>query len=73
MDRFRITPGYGTDNDAADRASLYEEILHNLQPGITYFSLHPNVSGDIETIDPAHAYWRTFEYEYLQSQRLAIF
>ncbi|CAN5504506.1 carbohydrate deacetylase [soil metagenome] len=73
VDWFRITPGYDGTSGQGDRAVLYENILHNLQPGITYFSLHPNALGDIETIDPANAHWRTFEYEYFQSQRLRDF
>ncbi len=48
-------------------------MLHDLPPGVTYFSLHPNAPGDIEVIVPDRAYWRTFEYEYFQSQRLRMF
>ncbi|MCX6045954.1 MAG: polysaccharide deacetylase family protein [Chloroflexi bacterium] len=73
VDWFRITPGYDGTSGQGDRAVLYENILHNLQPGITYFSLHPNAPGDIETIDPINAHWRTLEYEYFQSQRLRDF
>ena len=73
IDWFRITPGYHTADRDADRAVLYEEMLHNLPPGVTYFSLHPNASGDIETIVPERAYWRTFEHAYFQSQRLRAF
>ncbi|MEZ4732505.1 MAG: polysaccharide deacetylase family protein [Caldilineaceae bacterium] len=73
VDWFRITPGYHTADHEAGRAALYEEILHNLPPGVTYFSLHPNAPGDIETIVPERAYWRTFEHRYFQSQRLRDF
>ena len=73
VDWFRITPGYHTDDREAGRAALYEELLHKLPPGVTYFSLHPNASGDIETIVPERAYWRTFEHAYFQSQRLRDF
>ncbi len=73
VDWFRITPGYDGTNGMGDRAVLYEDILHHLQPGITYFSLHPNAPGDIETIDLVNATWRTFEAEYFQSQRLRDF
>lgn len=73
VDWFRITPGYHTADGEAGRAALYEDMLHNLPPGVTYFSLHPNASGDIETIVPERAYWRTFEHAYFQSQRLRAF
>ena len=73
VDWFRITPGYHTDDGEVGRAALYEALLHDLPPGITYFSLHPNASGDIETIVPERAYWRTFEHTYFQSQRLRAF
>lgn len=73
VDWFCITPGYDKQYGEGGRAELYETILHNLPPGVTYFSLHPNAPGDIETIDPENAHWRTFEYEYLQSRRLQTF
>ena len=73
VDYFRITPGYQTHDLAQGRAAIYEEILHNLAPGITYFALHPNTPGEIEAIEPDRAYWRTFEHEYFQSQRLRNF
>lgn len=73
IDHFRITPGYGPEAETEDRAALYERILHDLPPGITYFSLHPNAPGDIETIAPDHAPRRLFEYEYFQSERLRRF
>lgn len=73
IDHFRITPGYGPDAELADRPALYERILRELPPGITYFSLHPNAPGDIETIAPDHAPRRIFEYEYFQSDRLRRF
>jgi chitin disaccharide deacetylase len=76
VDWFRITPAYHTnddDDDSEARVELYETILRELPPGVTYFSLHPNAPGDIETIVPERAYWRTFEYRYFQSQRLRDF
>lgn len=73
IDWFRITPGYHLADRGDDRATLYEELLANLPPGVTYFSLHPNAPGDIETIVPERAYWRTFEYEYFRSARLRTF
>jgi chitin disaccharide deacetylase len=73
VDWFRITPAYHTNENSEARFELYETILHELPPGVTYFSLHPNAPGDIETIVPERAYWRTFEYRYFQSQRLRDF
>lgn len=73
VDWFRITPGYDFTDGSGDRAELYEALLRDLQPGITYFSLHPNAPGDIETITPDKAHWRTFEYEYFRSERLRSF
>jgi len=73
VDHFRITPGYGSQDQEGGRAILYETILRELPPGITYFSLHPNAPGDIEVIVPDRASWRIFEYEYFQSQRLKDF
>lgn len=73
IDTFRITPGYHVNDAEGGRVALYERILHDLSPGVTYFSMHPNAPGDIETITPERAYWRTFEYQYLQSDRLRTF
>jgi hypothetical protein len=72
VDYFRITPGYDTQEEGG-RAELYERMLAELPPGVTYFSLHPNAPGDIETITPERAHWRTFEYDYFRSQRLRDF
>ena len=73
VDWFRITPGYDGGSGAGDRADLYEAILRDLQPGVTYFSLHPNAPGDIETLDPANHHWRTGEYDYFRSDRARAF
>lgn len=73
VDWFRITPGYDLGDGQGDRADLYETILRELQPGVTYFSLHPNAPGDIEILDPANHHWRTGEYSYFRSDRLREF
>jgi hypothetical protein len=73
IDHLRITPGYGPGENAGGRADLYEATLRALPPGITYFSLHPNASGDIEMIAPDRAHWRIFEHDYFRSQRLRDF
>ena len=73
VDAVRVTPGYGLGDAEGGRAELYERILHDLPPGITYFAIHANAPGDIETIDARSAYWRVFEYQYFQSNRLRSF
>jgi hypothetical protein len=73
IDWFRITPDHHPAGRDAERAELYEAILHDLPAGITYFSLHPNAPGDIDAIVPDRAYWRTFEHDYFRSERLAEF
>ncbi|HAJ34760.1 MAG TPA: hypothetical protein DCL15_03560 [Chloroflexi bacterium] len=70
IDHFRVTPGYGPGEDEGGRADLYAATLRALPPGITYFSLHPNASGDIEIIAPERAHWRTFEHDYFRSPQL---
>lgn len=73
VDHFRITPQYGPTADAGAQAEAYEAILRDLPPGITYFSLHPNAPGDIETMAPDHAPARIFEHAYFRSARLQEF
>ena len=45
-------------------------MIATLPPGVTFVSLHPNAPGDIETIVPDKAHWRTFEYDLFQSNWL---
>ena len=71
-DWFRITPIYGGATGEPS-AEVYEDVLRNLSPGVTYFALHPNAPGDIEMIGPAVASWRTFEHAYFQSERAREF
>lgn len=68
VDTFRITPGYDATGEGG-RQEYYENVLRNLPSGITYFSLHPNAPGEIETLTPK-AHWRTLEHQYFQSQDL---
>jgi hypothetical protein len=68
VDTFRITPGYDATGEGG-RQQYYENILRELPSGITYFSLHPNAPGEIETLTPK-AHWRTLEHQYFQSQDL---
>ena len=72
VDRFRITPGYDSVGKGG-APEYYETILRELQPGVTFFSLHPNAPGEIESLTPMKAHWRTFEHQYFQSDRLRDF
>ena len=40
----------------------YKETIEGLSPGVTLFARHATVPGEIETIAPEHAGWRTREY-----------
>jgi hypothetical protein len=61
VDHFRMTPGVpSTDSDQA-----YRELVTTLRAGLTMVALHPNAGGDIETIVPAKAHFRTDEYRIL--------
>ena len=73
VDFMRVTPCYAGFADRTPTPELYEQILGELEPGITFFALHPNAPGDIEWIDPVNHAWRIFEYHYLQSDRLDAF
>ena len=55
----------------APSEGLYDAVIRDLKPGVTFFALHPNRPGDIEMIDPRSAAWRGFEYRYFQSAHLA--
>jgi hypothetical protein len=59
VDDFRMTPGVESDV----MRDTYRDIIANLAPGVTFFALHCNAPGDIETIVPPRAHWRTDEYE----------
>jgi hypothetical protein len=61
IDHFRMTPG--VPSAESDRA--YRDLVTGLPPGLTMIALHPNTSGDIETIVPAKAHYRTDEYRIL--------
>ncbi len=58
VDHFRMTPGVASPE--SDRA--YHELVAGLPPGLTMLAIHPNTSGDIESIVPAKAHFRTDEY-----------
>ena len=52
--------GFSPETDQA-----YRKLVAELLPGLTLVALHPNKSGDIETIVPAKAHFRTDEYRVL--------
>jgi hypothetical protein len=58
VDEFRMTPGVASE--AAEAA--YRDLVNTIGPGVTYLALHCNAPGDIETIVPDRAHWRTDEY-----------
>jgi predicted glycoside hydrolase/deacetylase ChbG (UPF0249 family) len=63
VDDFRMTPGVpSAESDAAYRA-----MVGTVGPGLTFLSVHPNAPGDIETIVPPRAHWRTDEYRIFSS------
>ena len=58
IDHFR-----GTLPVPADQTGpRYRETIAGLPPGVTHFALHATFPGEIETIAPEHAGWRTREY-----------
>ena len=65
VDEFRMTPGVATD--VAEET--YRRLVTTIEPGVTYLALHCNAPGDIETIVPPRAHWRTDEYRILAGDR----
>ena len=59
--RTTLTPG--VPSAESDRA--YRDLVGALPSGLTMVALHPNAGGDIETIVPAKAHFRTDEYRIL--------
>lgn len=67
VDHFRMTPG--VPSNVAHKA--YRDMITGLPPGVTFFALHCNAPGDIETIVPPRAHWRTDEYRLFKSGAVA--
>jgi predicted glycoside hydrolase/deacetylase ChbG (UPF0249 family) len=66
VDDFRMTPGVPTEeSDAA-----YRTLAGGLPEGVTFVAVHPNTPGDIETIIPPRAHYRTDEYRIFGSGRM---
>ena len=49
----------------------YQEAVTGLQSGVTHFALHATIPGEIETIAPDHAGWRTREFALFASGAVA--
>lgn len=56
---------------AEETEARYRETIEGLAPGVTLFALHAAMPGDIETIAPEHAGWRTREYALFASGAVA--
>lgn len=69
VDRFVMTPGV----PSAEADATYRRLVASLKPGVTFLSLHANAPGDIETIVPDRAHWRTDEYRILSDPAFAGF
>jgi hypothetical protein len=58
FDRFMMSPWAPSDEAEA----TYRRMIESLPEGVTYFGIHCNAPGDIETIVPPRAHFRTDEY-----------
>jgi chitin disaccharide deacetylase len=56
---------------AEETAPRYREAIAGLAPGVTLFALHATTPGEIVTIAPDHAGWRTREYALFASGAVA--
>ncbi len=62
VDHFRMSPWVPKE----DTDRVYREFIAELPAGLTMIALHPTQSGEIESIVPAKAYFRTEEYRLLK-------
>lgn len=67
IEAFRMTPGVATE----DSEAAYRSLVEALPEGLTFLAFHPNAPGDIETIVPPRAHFRTDEYRLLAGGRIA--
>jgi len=65
FDRFMMSPWA----PSAEADATYRRMIESLPPGVTYFGIHCNAPGDIETIVPPRAHFRTDEYRLFGSGR----
>ncbi len=66
VDDFRMTPGVPSE----ESETAYRNLVETLPDGITFVALHPNTSGDIETIVPPRAHFRTDEHRLLRDGKI---
>jgi predicted glycoside hydrolase/deacetylase ChbG (UPF0249 family) len=67
IDHFRGTQPV----EAEATARRYREAIESLPPGVAHFALHATIPGEIETIAPQHAGWRTREFALFRSGTVA--
>jgi len=67
VDDFRMTPGVAHEQSF----DAYRSLIDALPDGLTFIALHPNKPGDIETIVPPRAHYRTDEYDLLSSGQIS--
>ena len=67
VDDFRMTPGVASKESEA----AYRELIETLPGALTFVALHPNRSGDIETVVPLRVHYRTDEVRLLESGDIA--
>ena len=65
IDYFIMTPWVASDATFG----IYTQMIDELQPGVTFFALHPNTPGDIEFINPIRAHCRIDEYRLATDER----
>jgi predicted glycoside hydrolase/deacetylase ChbG (UPF0249 family) len=66
VDDFAMTPGAPVGESEA----AYRALVETLPRGLTFVALHPNAPGDIDTIVPPRAHFRTDEYDLLRNGRI---
>lgn len=71
VDRFVMTPFVEQPAEPAD--VTYRGMIDAIEPGVTFFSLHPNAPGDIEVIKPELAHCRIDEYRLAVDPDFAAF
>ncbi len=69
VDHFRMTPGVPSEK----ARSAYYEMIGSLAKGLTFVALHPTRPGEIESIVPPRAHYRTDEYRLLQEPEFLEF
>lgn len=69
IDYFRMTPGVPSE----EVRSVYYDMLASLPKGLTFVALHPTCPGEIESIIPPRAHYRTDEYHLLRDPEFIKF